>query len=163
MPPYFTIPGKSATITKKRIVRNEEMTLNNYFEMNFTPAQVNGISSLGLAHVGDGVFELLCRAYLCVKGDSTVKTLHRDAVGLVNATAQARFADALLPHLTEDELGYFRRGKNAHTHAAPKAATAKEYAKATGVETLFGALYLMGQTERLNAVFSMVMEELYGI
>lgn len=137
--------------------------MENLFEMKFTPAQVGAVSSLGLAHVGDGVFELLCRTYLCAKGDSTVKTLHRDSVGLVNAPAQARFADALLPHLTEEETAFFRRGKNAHTHAAPKAATAKEYAKATGVETLFGALYLMGQTERLNTLFWAVMEEIYGI
>lgn len=137
--------------------------MDNFFAMDFTPAQVNAVSSLGLAHMGDGVFELMCRAYLCAKGDSTVKTLHRDTVGLVNAPAQARFADALLPHLTEEELAYFRRGKNAHTHAAPKAATPMEYAKATGVETLFGALYLMGQNARLNTLFSAVMEELYGI
>jgi len=78
---------------------------------------------------------------------------------MVNAPAQARFADKLLPHLTEEELGYFRRGKNAHSHAAPKAATPQEYAKATGLETLFGALYLSGQTERLNELFHILMEE----
>ena len=65
--------------------------------MNFTAAQVNAISNLGLAHIGDGVFELMCRAYLCARGDSTVKTLHRDTVALVNAPAQARVASALLP------------------------------------------------------------------
>lgn len=137
--------------------------MENYFEMNFTLAQVNAISSLGLAHMGDGVFELLCRAYLCARGDSTVKRLHHDAVELVKAPAQARFADALLPHLTQEELSFFRRGKNAHTHAAPKSATPQEYAKATGLEALFGALYLMGRRERLNTLFHTVMEALYGI
>lgn len=137
--------------------------MENYFEMHFTPAQVNTVSSLGLAHMGDGVFELLCRAYLCAKGDQTAKRLHRETVELVNAPAQAKFADAVLPHLTQAELAYFRRGKNAHTHTPPKAATAKEYAKATGLETLFGALYLQGQTARLNQLFTLVMEALYGI
>lgn len=137
--------------------------MENLFEMNFTKNQVDAISNLGLAHVGDGVFELLVRSYLCIKGDHTVKNLHKDSVNLVKATAQARFAEKLLPHLNEEEQAYYRRGKNAHTHAAPKAASPKEYAMATGVETLFGALYLFGRRERLNQLFWQVMEELYGI
>ena len=137
--------------------------MENLFEMNLTKAQVDAISNLGLAHVGDGVFELLVRSYLCKKGDQTVKTLHRDSVNLVKAPAQARFAEKLLPHLTEEEAAYYRRGKNAHTHAAPKSATPKEYAMATGVETMFGALYLFGRTARLNELFLQVMEELYGL
>lgn len=124
---------------------------------------MDAISNLGLAHVGDSVFELLVRSYLCCRGDSTVRTLHRDAVSLVNAPAQARFAEKLLPLLDEEELGYYRRGKNSHTHAAPKAASRQEYAMATGVETLFGALYLYGRTDRLNTLFQQVMEALYGI
>ncbi len=138
-------------------------TVENYFELNFDKNQVDAISNLGLAHVGDSVFELLTRSYLCCKGNSTVRTLHRDAVALVNAPAQARFAETMLPLLTEEELGYYRRGKNSHTHAAPKAASRQEYAMATGVETLFGALYLYGRTQRLNGLFNRVMEELYGI
>lgn len=131
--------------------------------MNFTPQQVNTISNLGLAHVGDGVYELLCRSYLCTRGDKTVLKLHRDSVELVKASTQARFADKLKPHLTEEEYAYFRRGKNSHTHAAPKSATPQEYAKATGLETLFGALYLLGRTQRLNELFHILMEDAYGI
>ena len=137
--------------------------MENFFQMNFTKAQVDAISNLGLAHVGDGVYELLVRSYLCVKGDQTVKTLHRDSVNLVKAPAQAKFAEKLLPHLTEEEAAYYRRGKNAHTHAAPKSATPREYAMATGLECLFGALYLYGRTQRLNTLFCSVMEELYGL
>ena len=133
--------------------------MENYFQMHFTPAQVNAISNLGLAHIGDGVYELLCRAYLCNKGDKTVLNLHKDSVALVNANAQAQFAEKLLPFLTEEETAYFRRGKNAHTHAAPKAASRQAYAKATGLETLFGALYLMGRTERLNELFLKMTEQ----
>ena len=137
--------------------------MQNYFQMEFTKAQVDAMSNLGLAHVGDGVFELLVRSYLCAKGDHTVKNLHRDSVALVKAPAQAKFAQAMLPLLTEEELAYYRRGKNSHTHAAPKSATPKEYAMATGVEALFGALYLYGRTERLNTLFQNVMEALYGL
>lgn len=138
--------------------------MENYFQMNFTPAQVNAISNLGLAHVGDGAYELMCRSYLCKKGDQTVLKLHRDTVALVKAPTQAKFAQLLQPHLTEQEQDYFRRGKNAHTHAAPKAATRREYALATGLETLFGALYLMGATERLNELFQIIVEEIeHGI
>ena len=133
--------------------------MENYFEMHMSPTEVNAISNLGLAHMGDGVYELLCRAYLCSQGDHTVKNLHKDAVQLVKAPTQAAFADKLKPFLTEEELDYFRRGKNAHTHAAPKSASRIEYAKATGLEALFGALYLLGRTERLNELFAIMMKE----
>ena len=133
--------------------------MENRFQMNFTKAQVDAISNLGLAHVGDGVYELLVRSYLCAKGNQTVKTLHEDAVSLVKAASQAKFAEAILPQLTEEEFAYYRRGKNAHTHAAPKGASPKEYAMATGLETLFGALYLYGRTERLSELFEKGMEQ----
>ena len=137
--------------------------MEQLFAMNFTKAQVDAISNLGLAHVGDGVFTLMVRTFLCAQGDKTVKTLHRDSVELVKAASQAKFAQAILPALTEEEAAYYRRGKNTHTHAAPKAASRKEYAMATGLETLFGALYLYGRKERLNELFRKGMETLYGI
>ena len=133
--------------------------MENLFQMQFTPQQVNAISNLGLAHVGDAAYELLVRTWLCTRGDHTVLKLHKDSVNLVKATAQAKFVEKILPLLTEDELAYFRRGKNAHTHAAPKSASPKEYAKATGLETLFGALYLLGRMERLNELFYIMMNE----
>ena len=126
--------------------------------MNLSKLEIDALSNLGLAHMGDCVFEILCRGYLCAKGETTVDRLHRDTVAMVKATAQAKFADKLLPLLTEEELAYYRRGKNAHVHAVPKSATPAEYAKATGLEALFGALYLAGQTERINELFKAVME-----
>lgn len=137
--------------------------MDNLFQMNFTPAQVNELQSTGLAHIGDGAYELMCRSWLCSRGNRTVAKLHKDTVALVRASTQAKIAEVILPVLTEAEQGYFRRGKNAHTHAAPKAATSKEYAFATGLEALFGALYLMGQTQRLNELFMMGMEAVHGI
>ena len=132
--------------------------MENYFEMNLSRQQINAISNLGLAHMGDCVFEILCRAYLCAKGGKNVGNLHRDTINMVKASSQAVFADRLLPHLTEEEMAWYRRGKNAHVHAVPKSCTPAEYAKATGLEALFGALYLSGQTDRLNELFKKGME-----
>lgn len=126
--------------------------------MNYTVRQVNAISNLALALIGDGVYELLCRTYLCTQGDQTVLKLHKDTVNMVKAPAQAKYADLLKEHLTEEEMDFYRRGKNAHTHAAPKAATRAEYAKATGLEALFGALYLLGRTDRLMELFELCVE-----
>lgn len=133
--------------------------MENYFKMNLSKQDIDAISNLGLAHMGDCVFEILCRAYLCARGEKTVDRLHRDTIQMVKATSQAKFADKLLPMLTEEELAWYRRGKNAHVHAVPKSATPAEYAKATGLEALFGALYLEGRTERLNQLFKAVMED----
>ena len=133
--------------------------MENLFQIEFTPAQVNAMTNLGLAHIGDGVYELLVRSWLCTKGDKTVLKLHRDTVALVKAPAQAKFAEKLKPILTEEEQAFFRRGKNTHTHGAPKSATSKEYALATGLETLFGALYLLGRRDRLNELFYYIMSE----
>ena len=137
----------------------KEDTMENLFAMEMTHNQVKEITNLGLAHVGDGVYELLCRSYLVSKGGKTVLKLHKDTVELVKAPTQAKFADKIKPMLTEEEMDYFRRGKNAHTHAAPKSATPQEYAKATGFETLFGALYLLGRKERLMELFAACMEQ----
>ena len=137
--------------------------MENYFKMNLSEGEIKAISNLGLAHMGDCVFEILCRAYLCAKGGKNVGNLHRDTINMVKASSQAKFMDALLPHLTEEELAYYRRGKNSHVHAVPKSCTPAEYAKATGLEALFGALYLAGQTDRINELFKLVMEGEHGI
>ena len=133
--------------------------MENLFDFKMEPAQVKAVTNLGLAHVGDGVYELLCRTYLVSQGGKTVLKLHNKTGELVKAPTQAKFADKLKPILTEEEMDYFRRGKNAHTHAAPKSATPQEYAKATGLETLFGALYLLGRKDRLLELFAICMED----
>ena len=132
--------------------------MENYFKMNLSHQEITAISNLGLAHMGDCVFEILCRGYLCAKGGKNVGNLHRDTINMVKATSQAKFMDKLLPHLTEEELAYYRRGKNAHVHAVPKSCTPAEYAKATGLEALFGALYLAGETDRINTLFKIMIE-----
>ena len=133
--------------------------MENYFKMNLNKADIDAISNLGLAHMGDCVFEIVWRGYLCAKGGKNGGNLHRDTINMVNASSQAKFADKLLPMLTEEETAYYRRGKNSHVHAVPKSATPAQYAKATGVETLFGYLFMSGQKERANEIFNLVMEK----
>ena len=137
--------------------------MENYFKMNLSDAEIKAISNLGLAHMGDCVFEILCRGYLCARGGKNVGNLHKDTINMVKATSQAKFMDKLLPLLTEEELAFYRRGKNSQVHAVPKSCTPAEYAKATGLEALFGALYLGGHTDRINELFKTVMEETDGI
>ena len=134
--------------------------MENFFEMNMTKAQIDAISNLGLAHMGDCVYEMLVRSYLCAEGNKTVAQLHKQTIAMVKATYQAAFVDKMLPILTEDEMAYYRRGKNSHVHAVPKSATPAQYAKATGLEALFGYLFLSGNKERANEIFNIVMKEM---
>ena len=128
--------------------------------MNMTKAQIDAISNLGLAHMGDCVYEMLVRAYLCAEGNKTVAQLHKQTISMVKATYQAAFVDKMLPLLTEEEMTYYRRGKNSHVHAVPKSATPAQYAKATGLEAMFGYLFLSGKKERANEIFNLVMQEM---
>lgn len=132
--------------------------MQDLFHPAMPPARLAAMSGQALAHVGDAVFELLVRVRLSLGGDTTNRKLHRDTVARVCAPAQAALAEKLLPLLTEQELAYYKRGRNAHPHGVPKNATPAQYVRATGVEALFGALYLSGQHERLAALFAAVTE-----
>ena len=137
--------------------------MNNALAPAMDRRQVDAISALGLAHLGDAVYELLVRSYLCSRGDVTVQQLHKDSVALVSAPAQAAFVEALLPHLTEEEMALYRRGRNSHPHGVPKSASPGEYARATGLEALFGGLFLAGRTQRCNELFAIGMEARHGL
>ena len=119
---------------------------------------VNKISILGLAHVGDGVYELLVRSMLCQSGHTALLDLHKSTVNMVKAAAQAAAAEKLLEGLDGDELAIYKRGRNAHVHSVPKNADIGQYHAATGLEALFGWLYLQGKLERINRLFAVVME-----
>ena len=129
----------------------------DYFKPNMSAAEINRISMLGLAHVGDAVYELMIRASLCAEGHTAVQELHRLSTGLVNAPAQAAAAEKLLPLLDEDESAIYRRGRNTHVNSVPHAANVGQYHAATGLEALFGWLYLQGKTERLNSLFEHIV------
>ena len=130
----------------------------DYFHLNASREELLNMSSLGLAHLGDGVFELMVRAWLCLHGTVKVKDLHRATVGYVAAPAQAAAMERLLPLLTDEEADVYRRGRNTAPHSVPRAATRAQYQSATGLEALFGWLYLQGRTDRLNQLFETIMD-----
>ena len=127
--------------------------MTDHIHRNLSPEALQSVSELALAHVGDAVFELLVRQDLCCRGSALVKDLHRAAVARVTAPAQAAFVEVLQPLLTPEELTVYKRGRNTHTHQAPKSATPGQYARATGLETLFGWLWLTGRYDRINELF----------
>ena len=137
--------------------------MENYFEPQMTRAEINQISALGLAHCGDAVFELLVRTWLCAHGGVKARDLHRATVAYVSAPAQAARMERMLPLLTEEEQDLYRRGRNAHVRGIPKNATHEQYSKATGLECLFGSLYLMGRRDRINELFQLTMEEEHAL
>lgn len=131
----------------------------NYFRPEMDIHDINRISMLGLAHIGDSVYELLVRTMLCAAGHQAVNDLHRKTVSYVNATAQAAAAEKILPELTQEEQSVYKRGRNCKVNSVPHNATIGQYHAATGIEALFGWLYLKGETERIDALFSLIMEE----
>lgn len=121
--------------------------------------EVDAMSALALAHMGDAVYDLLVRRELCRSGKLTAGSLHKETVRHVAATAQAAAARRILPELRERELAAYKRGRNAHSHAAPKNCSEGDYHAATGLESLFGWLYLRGEEERIEELFALIQEE----
>ena len=117
--------------------------------------EMNGSS---LAYLGDAVIELMVRQMLLSRDTGDVGKMNKIADGLVRATYQSQAMDRLMPILTEEEIAVFKRGRNTHSHTVPKSAKVSDYRKATGMEALFGFLYLEGRQERLNELFKAVME-----
>ena len=112
------------------------------------------LSPLALAFVGDGVYSLMVRERLLSQANRPVNDLHRLAVREVRAEAQAAATERLLPLLTEEEEAVFKRGRNAHT-----ARSGADYHRATGLESLFGYLYLAGRIDRVRELFRFCVEE----
>lgn len=133
--------------------------MENYFHLHLSEDEIRGISSIGLAHLGDAVYELLVRSWLCAHGKATGKGLHRAAVELVRAEAQAERGQRVLPMLTEEELAVYKRGRNAHVNSVPHSASRADYLRATALESLLGWLYLRGDETRINQLFCAMMEE----
>ena len=133
--------------------------MENYFDIALTDDQIRGISSIGLAHMGDAVFEILVRGWLCAHGKATGKGMHQATIKLVCAESQATKADRILPILTEEELAVFKRGRNALVNSVPAHASRAQYAKATALEALLGWLYLKDRKDRINELFRKMMEE----
>ena len=134
--------------------------MSELFREHYDKDTLRAIPVLTLAHIGDGVYELLARSAVVARGGLKVVDAHRQTVALVAAPAQAKATEAILPGLTEEEHGFSARGRNAKPHSTPKHCSLKEYAWATGLECLFGALYLKGETQRVQELWSKALEVL---
>lgn len=116
------------------------------------------LSPLSLAFIGDTVFDLFVREKLLCDANRPVKKLHNTAAKLVNAGTQAKIAEALTEKFTGQELDVFKRGRNAHTNHIAKNASNRDYHYATGLEAVFGFVYLNGDTARLRELFSLALD-----
>lgn len=130
----------------------------DYFHLSEDKQDLLKMSNLGLAYLGDAVYEVMVRSWLCLHGKLTPGKLHKAALDYVAAPRQAAMLEKILPLLTDEETSAFKRARNANPHSLPKAATRREYQAATGLEALFGWLYLKGETGRLNLLFETMME-----
>ena len=125
-----------------------------FFDGDCNPSQ---LSPLTLAFVGDAVFDLFVRERLVCLANRPVNRLHSLAVSLVKASSQARAAKRLSEILSEKELSVLKRGRNAHTNHKAKNASESDYHYATGLEALFGFLYLSGESDRLRELFELTL------
>ena len=117
------------------------------------------LSPLTLAFIGDTVFDMFVRERLICQANRPVNALHSQAIRLVKASAQSEAVDKIMPLLTSHEVTIFKRGRNAHTNHKAKNASEGDYHRATGLEALFGYLYLKGEIERLRELFSVISGE----
>ena len=123
----------------------------------FAPADIRGLNPLQMAYVGDTVHDLYVRSMLLSRG-MAVGRMHRQAVRMVSAGAQARMLERIEPELTQEEADIARRGRNSQAkHAAPRHADPADYAHATALEALWGYLYLSGQTQRLDELMKLAL------
>lgn len=117
------------------------------FELENT--DIRTYSPLTLAYIGDAIYELVIRTILVEKGNTQVNKLHQRASKLVKASAQSAMIEKLKPHLTDEEMGVFKRGRNAKSFTMAKNASMSDYRRATGFEALMGYLYLTEQWDRM--------------
>lgn len=124
-----------------------------------SPAEARQYSPLTLAYLGDGVYELLVRETLVLQHNCPNGTLHRQALRFVAAKGQSDGLEAILPLLTADEESIYKRGRNSDA-VGHRNSDVIQYKRATGLETLFGYLYLIGATDRLEELFSEIFKKL---
>lgn len=117
---------------------------------------VNQYSPLTLAFLGDAVYEQLVREKIVLTANMPVGKLHKEAVKKVCASFQSNAVDLIEPILTEDELTIMKRGRNATSNTVPKSSNPIEYRRATSLETLFGYLHLLGNSERIVELFDII-------
>lgn len=130
--------------------------MTDLFDIALSERELDAISTLALAHIGDCVYELLVRTYLLRRGEHTNRRVHEATLAYVSAPAQARAMEKILPCLTEEERTVWKRGRNSYVNSIPKNASVADYHAATGLEALFGWLYLRGERGRAGELFDLI-------
>lgn len=128
--------------------------MSNLLDIN---SDIHSLSPLSLAFVGDSVYDLLVRQHLVTLANRPVKELNQMKVTLVNCKSQAQSVKAIMDKLTEDELDVYKRGRNVKVNSASKHSSIADYHSATGLECLFGYLYLSGNTDRIKELFELIL------
>lgn len=123
----------------------------------YDESSIRELSPLALAFLGDSVYELLVRTTILNKNKNP-KKLHLETVNHVKASSQSDSIENILDNLTEEELSIFKRGRNAKSHTIPKNQSVSDYRNATGLECLFGYLYLLDKSDRILELFEMITE-----
>ena len=143
------------TNTSEKIDMLRGNDINNAGEVN----NAYQYSPLSLAYIGDSVLDLMVKSYYVMNVNKQTYKYHKDVCNIVKAGNQAQFIDSIMDDLSEDEADIYKRGRNATTHSKAKNATMGEYRKATGLEALFGYLYLKGDIKRLEAFVNKMIQE----
>lgn len=130
--------------------------MDKLFSSDVNPKE---LPSLTLAFVGDSVYDLLVREYLLTLGKRQVGELNKQKVSMVCCGAQTKALEKIKEILSEEEEAVFKRGRNVQVHSVPKNSSLKDYHTATGLEALFGYLYLFGRVERIRELFDVIVSE----
>ncbi len=129
--------------------------MSNLLDIN---SDIHTLSPLTLAFVGDSVYDLLVRQHLVTLANRPVKELNQMKVTLVNCKSQADSMRVIMDVLADDELDIFKRGRNVKVNSASKHSSLADYHTATGLEALFGYLYLSGKTDRIKELFMLIIK-----
>ena len=121
--------------------------------------RVEEFSPLVLAYIGDSVYDILTRQYIISQGNATVNVLDRRARKIVNAAAQSAAYEKIKDSLTDAETAVYKRGRNAKSHTSAKNQSITDYRRATGVEALFGYLYLKGENDRIRELYELCISD----
>lgn len=128
--------------------------------LKFKEVDITSYSPLALAYIGDAAYELVIRSMIMNHGNVQVSKMHKKTASLVKAEAQANFYKLLEPELTEEEIGIYKRGRNAKSFTMAKNATMRDYRMATGFEALIGYLYLTERFERMAELLGAGLEKM---
>ncbi|MBP3338736.1 MAG: ribonuclease III [Lachnospiraceae bacterium] len=132
----------------------ESLSIYDILKKNFDLKEndIKSYSPLILAYIGDAVYEIIIRTIVVSDGNTQVNKMHKKSSNLVKAETQANIIKAIMDDLSEEELGYYKRGRNAKSYTSAKNASISDYRMATGFEALIGYLYLTGQTDRMTEI-----------